>query len=180
MNTQDISGLSAGYVSLIRNLELTRAEEVMLIAMIQARLATPIVAKEAREVSTQVPIISTEKPIPSTPTQHKSIKYDPMYDPPPPMTSDTPPPRATTPGRILTKKSTACICSACRKVVYTTNTDVVDGMRVVDFIAAFTPTEGMKPLDRTTEIENFEGNIGIDCPNCGAFKKLYLTGGPKI
>jgi hypothetical protein len=122
------------------------------------------------------PKVMMDKPQVFTP---KSIKYDPMYDPPPPFTSDPLPERVETPGRVLAKKNTACICNGCKKVVYVTSVDVVDGMKVSDFIEAYVPTEGMPKIDKTTEIQNLEGVISMDCPNCKSQKQLYLTGGPR-
>lgn len=137
-------------------------------------------------VNVQYQILHQSVPSPTTPQipkepsfKPKSIKYDPLTDPAPPMDVDRVPERVVHPSRVLAKSGTACICNACRKVVFITNTDIKDGMKVSEFIEAFTPLEGMSKLAKTAEIQNIDGNIATDCPVCSAAKQLYLTGGPR-
>ena len=191
MDTRELNRLAVEYVSSILTHDLSKAELIMLVATIQARImgivTTPTISTPPTTHTTKVaaPIVEEEElPPPTTPTPlpriTKAIKYDPMYDPPPPMVGEALPARNDSIGRVLAAKGTACLCAACRKVVYITNTDVVDGMKVKDFIAAYTPTDGMPSISKTAEIENFDGNIATDCPACQAHKKLFLTGGPSV
>lgn len=187
MDTRELSRIAVNYVTSIMTHDLTKAELIMLVATIEARIMAIIQAPSvAPKIETEPAIEELdedrEEPIQDAPAPKiaKSVKYDSMYDPPPPMTGEAPPPRNDSTGRVLANKGTACLCSACRKVVYITNTDVVDGMKVKDFIAAYTPTDGMPAISKTAEIENFDGNIATDCPACKSAKKLFLTGGPRV
>jgi hypothetical protein len=110
------------------------------------------------------------------PVKHKSIVYDPMYDPAPPMDVEPPPPREEiNKNTVLAPRNFACVCNACNKVVYTCNREVKDGITVKEFIESYTPMPGYEALPRTAEIQNIEGTISTDCPDCKGSKTLYLT-----
>jgi hypothetical protein len=155
---------------------LTKPEAVLLVSELLQRIVGGDATTVRNTPQERERVEQSKETAPFTP---KSIKYDPMYDPAPPFDVEKVPERVETPSRILAAQNTACICNACKKVVYITNKSIMDGMKVADFIAAYTPTAGMKPLDRTMEIQNFDGNIACDCVACGASKQLFLTGGPR-
>jgi hypothetical protein len=153
---------------------LTKAELIMVTAMLQARIntvvqGTPVVAPVTEDIPQ---IRGGEEPVKSK----KEIQYDPMYDPEPPMAIETPPARTTDGNKLLATKGHACVCNACTKVAYVVNRDIKDGMKVSEFIASFSPMDGVKPLTNKIEIQNIDGQISTDCPVCGANKTLYLTG----
>lgn len=180
MDTKELSKLSKKYSDELAELGLTKAETIMLGALIQARLhqlpfkqvgSVQAVEEISRKVEKVTPL-ATEKP-----TKASDVPYDPMYDPPPPDVGDEPPPRDGAVGKILAPANKACVCNVCNKVVYITNRPVKDGCKVAEFIESFTPTEGMPKMSRKVEIMNIDGAISMDCPSCNGKKTLYLVGG---
>lgn len=179
MDISEISKLAGDYEGAILQLNLTKNELVALLAMLQARIMARVYGDIPRaEIipHSNVPVgLASEKPIPKVP--NKPIKYDPVYDPPPPMEGDRPPER-TPSSRVLAQPNDACVCAACNKVAYTVNRIVKDGDKIPDFLASYTPMPGVPKLNRSIEIMNVDGQISCDCPLCGANKSLYLTGRP--
>jgi len=68
------------------------------------------------------------------------------------------------------------VCTACNRIGYIINKDILDGCSVADFLESFTPAEGVEAIEDSIEITNVDGNISIDCPFCNANKALYLIG----
>lgn len=164
---------------------LSKAEIVMVAALLQARLMKALdryvpddtVVPGAKETPDAVMDIARETDL-EVKVKSKSIKYDPVYDPPPPMSGDSlPPPVEVNPGKVLAKQGQACLCSACNSVVYTVSRDIKDGCKVDEFLDSFVPFQaGIPKLTRKIEIQNVDGNISTDCPSCKAHKMLYLVG----
>lgn len=170
---QEVTQLATDICEVIYQEELSVAEVVCLLALVQARIMSRIYASDVPKpapATPPAPVKATPKVMPK-----KAVKYDPMYDPPPPMDSDPLPPPVTS-NRIIAQKNQACICDHCRKVIYVVNKDIPDSCKIPDFVASFTPSEGIDPLPKTTEVLNIDGKISCDCPACGGVKSLYLTG----
>jgi len=168
---EELSDLAKTYEETILSNGLTKAEVVMLLALIDARVKSRLNSV----AGVPAPVAKTT-PTPPV-VKSKGISYDPMYDPAPPFHIDTPPPRETSTGAILAKEGHACVCNICTKVVYVVNKDIPDNCKIPEFINSFTPTvESFPPLTRTAEIMNVDGQISTDCPLCKGNKSLYLTG----
>lgn len=166
-----MSDLAQKFYDEISRQGLKRSEAVGVVSELLTKLI---------QGSTTGPVTPTAPPTPP-PLRSPSVPYDPLYDPAPPFEPERPPPRDEGIGdKILAPQNTACICAACKKVVYVTNTAIRDKMKVSEFIAAYSPTPGMPNIPKTTEIQNIDGNITMDCPACAALKQLYLTGGPVV
>jgi len=175
MTIQEIDTLAKTYSDAIFTNELTKIELVMLLALIDARIKSAVFSAGTGESRKSVSKKVVKRIVPVV-RKKKGIKYDPMFDPAPPFSPDPlPPPEAVEPERILVSKNTACICSVCNKVIYIVKQDVYNNCKIPAFIDSFSPTDGNKPIDRTAEIQNIDGQITTDCPSCGAFKTLYLT-----
>jgi hypothetical protein len=175
MELVELSKMASDFSEAMFEEELSIAEMVSLLALINARVYMRIYANTAAPevIPTSVPV----KAAPEAPKiKPKSIKYDPVNDPAPPMNRESPPERSGT-GRILAHKNFACVCNACGKVQYIVNKDIPDNCSVETFRTSFTPLEGVVPLPKTAEILNLDGKISTDCPGCNANKSLYLTGG---
>lgn len=175
MNFDELIKLTRDYEDVILAHQMTRAEVVMFLALLKERVMAKVNGGETAPKPPSAPVtavVEVEPPI----STRKPIKYDPVFDPPPPMDVETPPPQNTPTGRILVTKNHACVCSACTKVAYIVNRDIPDNCKVDFFIASFTPMEGVPPITRKNEIQNIDGQISTDCPLCGANKTLYLTG----
>jgi len=148
----------------------------MFLALLDTRLKQRIVVSASTEQEKPVKETSpATKPVIPKKTK-KGIVYDPVYDPPPPLSGDPlPPPEPTDPSRVLAAMNFACVCNSCNKVVYIVNQNIHDGCKVTDFVDSFTPTPGHPKLELNIEIQNLNGKISTDCPACGAHKTLYLT-----
>ena len=177
---EELLDLAKTYEETILSNDLTRADVVMLLALIDARVkaklnqslpSAPVVA------STIAPIETIETHTAITPTRKKEIVYDPIYDPAPPFAVETPPPQTQPTGAVMAQNGYACVCNACSKVVYMVNRDIPDNCKIPYFIESFTPMDATTPpLTRKADIMNVDGQISTDCPVCRASKTLYLTG----
>ena len=192
MDTSDINDIARAYEESLLGQKMTKAELIMLLALINARISIKIYGpSEQHEPSIKtrprktVTLVKTAKkpaaPVrPAKPAKpiKKSVAYDPLYDPAPPMSGDPVPPRPEiTLGKIIIAKNTAAICDSCRKVIYISNRDITEGMSYDDFAVGFTPTDpGIEPIGDNIEIQNIDGNISVDCPSCKGVKCLYLVG----
>jgi len=170
MTLEEIYDMAKTYEKSMLAHNMTKMELVCLLGLINKRMDSRLLdptTPPTPEIKTSV-----EKP---TPQPHKGIKYDGLYDPPPPMDIDKPPERTST-SRIIAKANQVCVCNACRAHVYTVNRDIPETSKIPEFIASFTPMPGEKPIDKTTEIMNEDGSISMDCPHCHSSKTLFLTG----
>jgi len=186
MDSSELNNIAMAYEESLLAQNLTKAELIMLLALVKARISIRI-ATAPTETPVRKPSISErphktvakKTPVKTVkPPTKKSVAYDPQFDPPPPMTGDPVPPRnEPSKGKVIIPKNTAAICDACRKVVYITNKDVTEGMAYDDFAAAFTPTDpGIELIGESIDLQNIDGNISVDCPACNAPKALYLIG----
>jgi hypothetical protein len=188
MVLEELVALVKDYEDAILSQEMTATEVTAFLGMLQARLYRRLFSMSSAPVAPKVKIPRKAEPVeetgedaipsaPPTPPKPKSIHYDPLYDPPPPFDPDPlPPPQEAATGAVVAVANSACICVSCNKVGYITNADIRDNMKIVDFLAAFTPSPGMPALTRSLEIQNIDGNISIDCPSCKQSKSLYLVG----
>lgn len=176
METKELSGLAKVLEASLLSNKLTASEALMVVALLQARIISKaVLTTSVPETVVQV-VDTTSKPV-TQQVPKKAVKYDNLYDPPPPMSADKPPERAVEPQRILSKEGSPCICADCNKVVYMASRDIPNNCKVDYFIDSFTPlAKGAPPMSDRIEIQNIDGNISIDCPICGASKRLYLTG----
>lgn len=174
MNSEEITGLADGFVDAILAAKVTRAECIMLLAVIQAKLYQKILPQEQEVI--QVKLVEPKPLEVDVPKRKKEVQYD-MFDPPPPFEPEPVPPRTTT-AKLLAPKNFACFCESCSKVVYTTNRDIFSTDGLEQFRKSFTPMSGAPELAKTTRISNLDGNITTDCTLCGAPNRLYLTGKP--
>jgi len=178
MDTKELNKIASTYEESMLTQGLSHAELVMLLALVEARVRKAML--EGHEMPPHI-IVQEEKPVVEKaviPPRKKGVTYDPVYDPPPPMSADPLPPAATAPsGKVIAKQGQACLCDSCTRLVYTVNKNVPDNCKVDNFIDSFTPyTKDIEPIGFKTEIRNIDGNISIDCPACGAAKSLYLVG----
>lgn len=190
MNSKDLNEIAKVHVDTILAQELTRAEAIMVVALIQARIVSavsgvapttlPLVKDsfitEGMAPKPKIGVIAGTAPMPESIPMRKSVPYDPETDPAPDIQIVEPPPREDLKGKQLAPNNKACICSKCEVIAYVTNRPIIDGMKIGDFIEAFTPGEGLQPLSRKTTIKNIDGNISVDCPNCKGEKTVYLVG----
>ncbi len=182
MLIEEISDLARTYEETILSNKLTKAEAVMLLALIDARVksklftTTPTVAPVAAS-TVKFPDDAVKPILPDVvPEKKKGISYDPLYDPAPPFDVEPLPPQTTT-GGIIAQKGHACVCNSCTRVVYMVNKDIPDNCKIPDFIASFTPIDESFPvITKKVEIMNVDGQISMDCPLCRGSKTLYLTG----
>lgn len=137
MTSEEISALAKTHAEAIMMNKLTKAEVVMLVACIEARIQQAIIG-------------ATLVAAPVTATKVAGTK--------------------------IADKGQPCVCIMCSQHIYTLNRDLYDNTIVKDFIEAFTPMPGYKPLTRQTKISNVENNITTDCPNCNSELSLYLAG----
>ncbi len=183
MDIKDLNELAKTHADAIFLEELSKAEIVALLALIQARVMVKVYADIPQyEIAAMVapgkaPETKTRPPKEPVKPPNKPIKYDPVYDPAPPFDVDKPPERVST-GKVLAEPNHACVCVTCNKVGYTVNKLIKDGDRIDDFLTSYTPMPGIQPLTRKIEIMNVDGQISIDCPICHANKSMYLTGHP--
>lgn len=177
MNSKELNEIAKVHVDTILAQELTRAEAIMVVGLIQARIISAV----SLPSPTTLPLVKdpddVEKVIEHVGApMRKSVPYDPETDPRPEMEIVEPPPREDLKGKVLAPSNKVCICSKCEVIVYVTNRQIVDGMKIGDFIEAFTPGEGLSALSRKSTIKNIDGNISVDCPNCKGEKTVYLVG----
>jgi hypothetical protein len=160
-------------------MQLTKAEAVMLVSLVHAKLITmqPVkkstedIVKEHREESLKEEgLVEKETPAP----RKKPVPYTPGVDDPPQVILDVPPPREEPKEAVLAPENKACICTACDVIAYTTNRPIHNNCKVPVFRESFTP-----PLPRTGEITHNDQGIAIDCPHCGGNKTVQLTGKKK-
>ena len=177
-NIEELRDLAKTYEDSLMLEKLTATEVTVVVALLQARIMRRVYRVGSLGVESPIiPTIPSSTPVPAqVPQKPKAIKYDPLYDPAPPMDVEAPPAPEIPTGRILAKANTACVCSGCHKVVYVTNRDIPDNCKISFFRESFTPTTGVPELPLTAEIENIDGNISTDCPICLSVKSLYLIG----
>jgi len=177
MDTKDLSELAKTHEEALLAQNLTKSELIALLALIQARIYSKVYSNMGPSIVT-VPLVSAPKTESEPPKKStKSVKYDPVYDPQPPFEPDKPPERIVS-VKVLAQPNDACVCMACNKVSYTVNRLIRDGDKVDNFLASYTPMPSVPKLTRKIEIMNVDGQISVDCPQCGANKSLYLTGHP--
>lgn len=174
MTVEELSQLARTYEEAILSNKLTKAEAVMLVALIETRISFKL-STQATRVEPKLDKIEILEKIPD-PLKSTGIHYDPIFDPPPPIDPEVLPPRADTSHELLLTKNHACICSACNKVAYIVKADVRNGDKVDKFIDALVPQDGVPAFHRTTEMDNANNQLVIDCPMCKAQKSLYLKG----
>jgi hypothetical protein len=191
MNSHELNEIAKTYVDTLLAQNLTKAELVMVVALIQARVMSIVnvttsvttlsntgsTITEGMAPKPDIGVIEGIASLPEPPIR-KSVPYDPETDPAPDIDIVEPPPREDTKGKVLAQSNKVCICSKCNRIMYVTNRTIIDGMLVKDFIEAFTPSEGIPVITRKTEIQNIDGNISMDCPDkdCHGNKTLYLIG----
>lgn len=182
MIKEEILDLARTYEEALMGNNLTRAEMVMLLALIDARVKAKL--QQLPSNPTPAPVVVGKDSTGDVPenmkvretTAKKSVAYDNMYDPPPPFDVDKPPPQGTGTGAILASKNSACMCNSCGKIIYMINRDIPDNCKVDYFIESFTPIEPAPKMTKKIEIMNVDGQISTDCPLCKGGKTLYLTG----
>jgi len=140
METKDISELAKTHTDAIFAHQMTKAEVVMLLAVISARVNQALAGT-----------------VPPTAPVKADIATKPL-------------------GAKIAEKGYPCVCVMCSKHIYTLNRDLYENTTVKDFIEAYTPMPGYKPLNRQSKISNVENNITMNCPDCGAELGLYLAG----
>jgi hypothetical protein len=184
LTSKDINEIAKTYVDTILAQDLTRAEAIMVVALIQARVVSAVAPTSLplapahdgieKMIEKEVPaIVMRQVPVAST---KRSIQYDAEHDPAPDIDVVEPPPRADLKGKQLAPTNKACICSKCESIIYVTNQPIIDGMSIGSFINAFTPGDGIPEMTRKSTIKNVDGNISTDCPACGGVKTVYLVG----
>lgn len=174
MNLDELIQLTRDYEETILTHRMSKAEVVMFLALLKERVMAKVVGGVASPKH-PAPVKVEEEKVVNEP-EKRSIKYDPVYDPAPQVNIETPPPLPVATDRILAQKNFACVCNACTKVAYIVNRDIKDGCKIDFFLESYTPMDGVKPLTKSIEIQNIDGQISTDCPICGANKSLYLTG----
>lgn len=146
MTSEEISALAKTHAEAILGSKLTKAELVMLMACVQARIQQAIFG------TTTIPASA-------------SVKADVVAPPAPkPL------------GAVIAQKGYPCVCIMCAQHVYTVNKDVHENTTVKEFIESYTPMPGFAPISRQTKISNIENNITTNCPSCGGELSLYLAG----
>src|SRR4030042_3175279 len=162
MTVEELAGLARTYEETILEHKLTRAEVVMLLALIDARVKEKLTSKSTvapAPVTASIDAPATTKKvaasIPVEPTRKKSIQYDPLYDPAPPFEVESPHPPVSSSG-ILVQRNQACVCNACGKISYIANRDVPNDCKVDFFIEQFTPFGDAPVLTRKLEIMNVD------------------------
>lgn len=179
MDSKEIVRTAKTFADAITSQGLTKGEIVMCLAIVDTMVKERIglqgqlpkapskPAKKAKKVTKKTPPKPNKKP---------GIKYDPLYDPPPPMSGDPLPPPDIPTGKVIGRKDSACICDGCHKVIYTIKQDIPDNCPVPQFIDSFKPFGDAPAITDKLEIQNIDGNISVDCPSCGGIKSLYLIG----
>jgi hypothetical protein len=79
------------------------------------------------------------------------------------------------PPKVLLPPGKSCYCR-CGKEIYKTGVPVTDRMPTKDFIKAFVPQEGAKPLTLKSKMQFIDGNLTIDCETCGKELGVCLMG----
>lgn len=147
METNEISELAKTYAEAILTNKLTKAEVVMLLACINARVEN---------------VLSTAISPVTAPV--KAYVATPAPEPPKPQ------------GQKIADKGYPCVCIMCNKHIYTLKNDLYDNTTVKDFIDAYLPMPGFPLLSKQTKISNIDNNITTNCPSCNGEFTLYLAG----
>ena len=181
MDTKELTNIARTFSDAIITQGITKAELVMLNALIQQMTMGKIETTPEAVLETKA---ETPKPPPSPVIkQDKSIEYDdnpdsPTYDPTPAIEVDKVPPRAVATGKIIATEGEACICKKCGKIVYTVIKDIPDNCQAAEFFESFAPYGKAPAMPDNIQISNSEGSISMDCPMCKDRKKsLFLVGG---
>ena len=180
LTSQEINDLARTYEEAILSQKMTKAEIVMLVGLLQARLMKALdayVVPEEVEDTEPTPSKTLAKATTTVSTPPKrAIKYDTLYDPPPPFSSDPLPPPPEPTGKVIARKNQVCTCVNCNRIAYIVNKDIADNCKVKDFVASFTAADEVEELTPKIEIMNMDGNISVDCPRCQGNKTVYLVG----
>lgn len=175
MDIQEISDLAKTHEEALLAHRMTRNELVSVLALLTARIYSKIYTDTPP--SGQVhPVI--EAVLDTIKPPSKPVKYDPVYDPVPPLGVDKVPERPKS-NNIIAQPNDACVCTACAKHIYTVNRLVKEGDKVDDFLKSYTPMSGVKPLVHGIRISNTDNQISTDCPVCGSSMSLQLAKGPQ-
>ena len=186
MDTRELSNIARTFADAIITQGITKAELVMLNALIQQMTMGKIetTPEAVLEVASEA-LKPKLPPVPKLKPTGKSIEYDnnpnsPTYDPTPAIEIEKVPPRATPTGKAIATEGEACICKHCGKIVYTVIKDIPDNCQASEFFKSFAPYGKAPVMPDNIQIANSEGSISMNCPMCKDIKKsLFLVGGNK-
>jgi hypothetical protein len=146
MESKEISELAKTHVDAIFVHKLTKAEVVMLLAVITARVNQALSSD-----------FNTNQVLKNSTGAEPAVVTKPL-------------------GSIIANKGNPCVCVMCAKHIYTVNKNIHENTSVAEFIDSFTPMPGYKLMTKQMKISNVDNNITTNCPSCGGEFTLYLAG----
>ena len=162
MDSSELNDLSRTHVEAMLSHELTRAEAVMLASLVLARITTMGTGDKTT-------------PAPANSTTDKTTDRNPETPFPARSAVKPPTPKA---GLIIAPKGKGCMCVNCGAVVYMTNKEITDPMKIEEFIDAFEPFNHTNKIPRNAKVQNIDGSLATDCVLCNASMSLFLVGKP--